>query len=63
MASLVLCVLCMFLLFAEQEDLGKITIGLSIVVLLGSLLLSLREIAISFDALELHLSDIEKIKK
>lgn len=62
-ASLVLCVLCMFLLFAGQENLGKITFGLSIVVLLISLLLSLREIAISVDALELHLSDIEKPDK
>lgn len=62
-ASLVLCVLCMFLLFAGQEDFGKITFGLSIIVLLISLLLSLREIAISVDALELHLSDIEKPKK
>lgn len=59
-ASLVLCVLCMFLLFAGQIELGKIMFGLSIVVLLLSLLISLREIAISVDALEMHLSDIEK---
>lgn len=59
-ASLVLCVLCMFLLFAGQIEIGKYVFGLSIIVLLVSLLLSLREIAISVDALDLHLSDIEK---
>jgi len=59
-ASLVLCVLCMFLLFAGQIEIGKYIFGLSIIVLLISLLLSLREISISVDALELHLSDIEK---
>lgn len=62
-ASLVLCVLCMFFLFAGLEEPGKITFGASIVVLLISLLLSLREIAISVDALELHLSDIESSPK
>lgn len=61
-ASLVLCVLCMFLLFAGQIEIGKYVFGISIVVLLISLLLSLREIAISVDALDLHLSDIEKFK-
>ena len=59
-ASLFLCVLCMLLLFAGQIELGKYTFGLSIIVLLVSLVISLREIAISVDALELHLSDIEK---
>ncbi|GAB4287557.1 MAG: DUF2721 domain-containing protein [Ignavibacteriaceae bacterium] len=58
-ASLFLCVLCMFLLFAGQLDFGKYIFGISIMVLLWSLVLSLREIAISVDALELHLSDIE----
>lgn len=64
-ASLFLCVLCMFLLFSGQAELGKYTFGLSLIVLLFSLILSLREIAISVDALELHLSDIESspIKK
>lgn len=61
-ASLFLCVLCMLLLFAGQEALGKITFGISIILLMWSLVLSMREIAISVDALELHLSDIEKPK-
>jgi uncharacterized membrane protein YfcA len=61
-ASLFLCVLCMFLLFSGQNELGKYVFGLSLIMLLISLILSLREIAISVDALELHLSDIEKKK-
>lgn len=61
-ASLFLCVLCMFLLFSGQNELGKYVLGLSLIMLLISLILSLREIAISVDALELHLSDIEKKK-
>jgi len=62
-ASLFLCVLCMFLLFAGLIQLGNYVFGLSIIVLLISLVLSLQEIAISVDALELHLSDIESSPK
>ena len=62
-ASLSLCVLCMFLLFAGQIDLGKYVFGFSLITLLLSLILSLWEIAISVDALELHLSDIESSPK
>jgi hypothetical protein len=58
-ASLFLCVLCMFLLFARQIQFGEYVFGLSLIMLLVSLVLSLKEIAISVDALELHLSDIE----
>ncbi len=58
-ASLFLCVLCMFLLFAGQIQFGEYVFGLSLIMLLVSLVLSLKEIAISVDALELHLSDIE----
>jgi len=62
-ASLFFCVLCMFLLFSGQIEFGKYIFGLSLIMLLISLILSLREIAISVDALELHLSDIEKKEK
>lgn len=61
-ASLFFCVLCMFLLFAGQFEIGKYIFGLSILLLMLSLVLSLKEIAISVDALELHLSDIESGK-
>lgn len=59
-ASLAVCVICMFLLFSGNELWGKYTFGLSLVLLLISLVLSLWEITISVDALELHLNDIEK---
>lgn len=62
-ASLFFCVLCMFLLFAGQIEIGKYVFGFSILLLMISLILSLREIAISVDALELHLSDIESGQK
>lgn len=61
-ASLFFCVLCMFLLFAGQIEIGKYIFGLSILLLMFSLILSLKEISISVDALELHLSDIESGK-
>lgn len=59
-ASLTVCVICMFLLFSGNDVWGKYTFGLSLILLLISLVLSLWEIAISVDALELHLNDIEK---
>ena len=58
-ASLFLCVLCMFVLFAGWVVLGKYIFGISLLLLLWSLGLSLKEISISVEALELNLSDIE----
>jgi len=58
-ASLFLCVLCMFVLFAGWIILGKYIFCISLMLLLWSLGLSLKEISISVEALELHLSDIE----
>jgi hypothetical protein len=58
--SLFLCVLCMFILFYGEIELGKIIFGISLVLLLVSLALSIYEIQISVKALNLHLSDIEK---
>jgi ABC-type multidrug transport system permease subunit len=60
-ASLFVCVLCMFLIFAGQIELGKYAFGLSIILLMLSLIISLKEISISVDALELHLKDIESL--
>jgi hypothetical protein len=57
--SLFLCVLCMFVLFAGQYVIGKYIFGISLVLLLWSLALSIREIQISVNALNLHLKDIE----
>jgi len=61
--SLFLCVLCMFLLFANEYELGKLVFGVSLLLLLASLGLSVREIQISINALSLQLSDMEGSKQ
>lgn len=58
--SFFLCVLCMFVLFAGRADIAKWIFGLSLVLLMVSLALSLREVQVSIDALNLRLSDLEK---
>lgn len=60
--SLLLCVLCMFVLFAGYVGLGKFLFGISLVLMMISLGLSMREIRISVDALNLQLSDLEVAK-
>jgi len=57
--SFFLCVLCMFVLFAGQELLGKIIFGVSLIALMISLGISFREIQVSVDALNYRLSDLE----
>ena len=59
-ASFFTCVLCMFLLFAGSQLLGKIFFVLSLALLMGSLVVALREIQISVRALSLHLRDLDK---
>ncbi|MEW6429099.1 MAG: DUF2721 domain-containing protein [Thermodesulfobacteriota bacterium] len=56
--SLFTCVVTMFALFAGNPLLGKYLFGLSLVMMMGSLALSLREILISVRALNLELSDM-----
>ncbi len=58
-ASLLVCVLCMFLLFAGWRDAARFFFAGSLVLMMLSLALSLREIWISVTALNLQLSDIE----
>jgi hypothetical protein len=55
------CVLCMFVLFAGQAEAGKYIFGGSLVLLLISLGLSLREIQVSIDALTLQIQDLDEI--
>jgi hypothetical protein len=62
-SSFFLCVLCMFLLFAGLPLLGKIVFGLSLLLLLVSLALSLRELQVSIDALTLQIQDIDELGK
>ncbi|MFP4089952.1 MAG: DUF2721 domain-containing protein [Cyclobacteriaceae bacterium] len=62
-SSLFLCVFCMFLIFASEYLAGKITFGISLLLLLASLGLSIREIYISVNALNIQLSDLEAFEK
>jgi hypothetical protein len=54
------CVLCMFLLFAGWEPAGKYVFGASLICLLVSLGISMRELFVSIDALNLHIRDIDE---
>jgi len=58
--SLFLCVLSMFLIFEEVNFYGSIIFGISLVLLMVSLALSIIEIQISVKALNIQLSDMEK---
>lgn len=57
--SFFFCVLCMFFFYLEQEVLAYSIFGISLVLLLVSLALSLNEIFISTKALEIELGDME----
>jgi hypothetical protein len=54
------CVLSMFFLFAGQPLIGKYVFGASLILLMVSLAISLREVHLSVDALNFRLSDLEK---
>ncbi len=58
--SLLLCVVCMFLLFANEQIAGRYTFGVSLILLIVSLALSAYEIQISVKALKLQLGDMEE---
>lgn len=57
--SLITCVTSMSLLFFERQTAGQATFGLSLLLMLGSLVLSLIEIQLSGRALDLQLQDVE----
>ena len=59
-ASLFLCVLCMFLIFADNQVLGKWVFGIGLLLLLVSLGISIKEIQISVKALNLQLKNMDK---
>lgn len=61
--SLLLCVICMFTLFSGHMLLGKVIFGISLLLMILSLGLSVREIQVSVHALELQLGDLEYRKK
>ncbi|PRY06738.1 uncharacterized protein DUF2721 [Pontibacter ummariensis] len=54
------CVLCMFLLFAGYATIGKYVFGFSLIMMLISLALAIREIQISVNALKLELDDLKE---
>ena len=59
-ASLLLCTVCMGLLFAGMVLVGKVVFVISVLLMVGSLTLSLVEIRMSVGALNLQLSDLEQ---
>lgn len=59
-ASIFVCVACMFALFAGSQAFGKILFGASLVLLMTSLAVSFREIQLSTNALAIQLSTLEK---
>ncbi|MDP4184893.1 MAG: DUF2721 domain-containing protein [Bacteroidota bacterium] len=58
--SLLLCVVCMFLIYIQWTFSAELIFGAAIVLLILSLALSIREIQISVKALDLQLSDMEE---
>jgi len=58
-SSLLLCVLCMFLIYVGWKGTAEVTFGIALLMLIASLGASIHEIQISVQALELHLSDMQ----
>ncbi len=58
--SFVFCVLSMFMVFSDLSNFGNYTFGVSMLSLLISLLISLRELQISTRALEMELKDMRQ---
>jgi len=57
--SLLLCVLCMFLVYIDLQLAAEVIFGIALLMLIISLAISVREIQISVKALDLHLGDME----
>ena len=58
--SLIMCIVSMSFLFLESQWGGQITFALSLLLMLASLVLTLKEIQMSGVALDLHLQDVER---
>jgi hypothetical protein len=58
--SLLLCVVCMFVLFAGWEVVGRYIFGASLLLMIVSLWISVMELRISVNALALHLQDMKE---
>ncbi len=59
-SSLFICVLCMFVLFLGMIDIGQSLFAISLLLMLISLGISLREIQVSNRALRFQLEDLEE---
>ncbi|PHV12141.1 DUF2721 domain-containing protein [Chitinimonas sp. BJB300] len=58
-SAMLLCVLCMFLIFFDMQSAAHIVFGISLFAMLLSLGVSISEIGMSSDALNILLADIE----
>lgn len=58
-SSLLLCVLCMFLIYISLQGWAELVFGFALLLLIASLGLSIREIQISVRALDIHLNDMK----
>lgn len=58
--SFALCVVCMICLYFSFHQIGSVIFAASLLLLFYSLILSVIEIRISMDALEIHLHEISK---
>lgn len=61
--AIILCTICMFLLFRGYYRAGAAVFGVSMVCMLLSLIWALIEVRMSGQALDLHLQDLEKEEK
>ncbi len=59
--SLLLCVICMLLIYLEENFLAGIIFGASLLSLILSLLISIWEIQISIKAISMELEDLDRI--
>lgn len=62
-ASFFSCVLCMVLMYLGRQVIAEYVFGLSLFLLLGSLLLSFIETQISTKAINIELSDLENLSR
>ena len=61
-SSLLLCVVCTFLIYIGLQMAAVYTFGIALVLLVISLGISIRELLISVKALEIHLDTLERMK-
>ncbi|ABL99060.1 DUF2721 domain-containing protein [Shewanella amazonensis] len=59
-SSFALCVLCMIFIYIGMNKTGSLIFGASLLLLLYSLILSVVEIRISVDALNIHLKEMSE---